>query len=149
METIDIKDLLIGSLIWTTMDEIREVVVIEDNGFIRTCKLNKSQAYNFTNSSAFTPIPLTAEWLEMLGFVKSKMNNGYEYWMEHDGANILEVENYVLVSVHHVFSDSTPTHFARFQDSDERVFSVPVSYIHHLQALIWNLERVWLTLEQP
>lgn len=68
---IKATDLRIGNLIYGPSDRIETVVGIEDSGMIKTFAGNFVFGVAVIEISDLSPIPLTEEWLNKLGFEKS------------------------------------------------------------------------------
>ncbi|QHV99262.1 hypothetical protein [Spirosoma endbachense] len=141
METIDIKDLVVGSY-FSYLDKITEV-----QSFTRTpvelavaIHLGKAMPMRTRCTlSELSVLPITPEWLEKLGFTllsNDPISSNYGFYGLHWN-KAFGVYNYVLV----------PAESSQWDLLSDSHYYAAVLGVHHLQALIWHLERVWLTIQ--
>lgn len=86
------------------------------------------------------PKKLNDQWLSLLGFIATPT--------EPDSFVYYQFENDKVVAfVDKSFDDNEQALYTlKMTDEDGPPVNTAIEYVHHLQALIWNLERVWLTL---
>ena len=139
---IDAKDLQIGSYV---QDPNGTLLIVREIGLVAIVCATKYGNASGTNISYVDAdysiedlrlIAITPEWLKKLDFTDISTDDGPEWgWQWNDDYYVF---NYSITEVDEEYSLSCDTHFLAY-----------LSGVHHLQALIWNLERVWLTLTTP
>jgi hypothetical protein len=143
METIDAKDMMVGSIVLTDINRDGQftpaAVKQYSNSTVYLYSLGEGKYTRWTSLLAIKPILLTPEWLEKLGFtllsdVPIASDYGFYGWQWNKAFGVY---TYVLV----------PTESSQWDLLSDSHYYAAVSGVHHLQALIWHLERVWLTIQ--
>lgn len=133
---IDVKDLQVGSLV---QDPNGKLLVLKDiNSVFLVCeslyRSKKRQTIVLEGTYSIEdlrPIPITTAWLTKLGLTPEPGAHG------------------------RIYHDIPTTRLSlELRDDQAKLFDGPHAFkslesIHHLQSLVWNLERVWLTLTTP
>lgn len=130
---IDEKDLVTGSLVADVLGYPYVVDLLTNGNGI--CDLEarsisdyprKRRLFDYTDLRG---VPITGEWLARLGY--SLHDNGKRHSYSQDSVKSTVIAHYELD--HLVFH--LVIHVGGL---------VKLDYVHHLQALIWHLERQWL-----
>jgi len=114
---IDPKELRIGNWIWS---EVSEMELKVEANYFEMLEFDLKQKNSF-----YSPIPLTPEWLERLGFEKRESGVCYEWW---NGIN--EVTHDWLVSI------------TEMKDNGQFFYrngKHTIKYVHQLQNLFFSL----------
>ncbi|MDB5241420.1 MAG: hypothetical protein JWP57_2045 [Spirosoma sp.] len=130
MNTIDPKDLMVGSLIADALGKPYEVLFFDSSGI---CDMEARSLFETPKTrrlcdfSDMRPMPLTTQWLEKLGFT---MKVGPGMWCLPDPKIDLVIDR------------QNPKYYLW-----KTAILCEITSVHHLQALVWHLERVWLTVQ--
>lgn len=130
-----VNELRIGNLVYDEQNRCYEIESIITDRIKNTIQLNliDESGCGIENAVNVTPIPLTEEWLEKLGFKKGFKDNWY-----HKESN--EYFNFLRplskCSTCHVESGN-------FDDID----GIPIKYVHQLQNLYFALTGEELTIK--
>jgi hypothetical protein len=148
METIDIKDLMVGSLVyWTTpfnkpdnkiLARVKAVDVFSwglDSTHLATLLLD-DKTITSARMVELQPIPVSEEWFKRLGMRQIGWPNEGERFPRRWG---YDVQGHAP-KVEELEENGKRSWFLVLSD-----YTVKITSVHHLQSLFWHLCRVELT----
>lgn len=138
---IDARELRIGNLLQSPTGWIGSVIELKSS-FVRLYEKDDLSAYNF-GSDLIDPIPITPEWLERLGFVRTR--------------DLIHTAEFVLLGgpcIHILFSKIDgrlylgESFITRSGDDEDEFIAVPLTFIHQVHNLHFALTGEELTIKQ-
>lgn len=161
-QLIDPKDLVAGSYVLSGMPAIEPQPVQVMNHLdgkyggsttgVRVKPIDPWRGPWLEPYTTLSPIAITPEWLESLGFINTFSDLSIEgYSIPEELAD--ELGAYPGWEIKHtlqgcIVRGKEDTFFYSPDVEQYNPYFCKIDSIHHLQALVWNLERVWLTLDK-